>query len=407
MGNLSMVFDGAIIAIQKIERNKEFDCKNCHRLDDCDERGYLTTEAEGTKLIFCQVSISIANTRNEVWSSYAWEWALIDSEGYSYKGSTISCSAVKAGRSQTGTYITVQPKSRAKALLHFPELDDGIEISALTIYSGGNSSRIDISPIRADVQTLLSQDFSQPKDEGQTAIQNGQEIEFTPNQQRDYKLENNIRSFERTVLRLELQCHARMHNTLIPQEQVRLENEISNLVFSANQLAGMIPEGKEIALRERLKWAVNQYNGFMEKEKAAKERAATMNMKLDGLDGLTGKEFEEWTADLFRVLGFEVAVTPYTHDYGIDLVCEKDKKVTAVQCKRYTGVVSAPEVQKFIGALKNAGISRGYLVTTGVFSIGAEKAANGTNIVLCDKAGIQKLIDLATGAEPEYQLALF
>ena len=408
MEELSMDFDGAIIQIQKVERNKTIGCGGCSLLKNCDYRKNLMLSVRGKSLVSSMISLSILNYSDKIWSKYYDSWTLIDENGYSYGNEKIECDLTQKRRYQSGSFITVQPKSRALASLYFPELEDGVGIAALIISNSNHSSRIEIAPISKEAQDLFSS-YSMDRD---THVNAGTAPFSSPPRmlgydQKDYKLESNIRALERIVLRLELQCHARMHNTLVPQEQVRLENEISNLMFSAKQYLQSIPDEAAPDILSRLQCVAEEYNQFIEKETSAKKCANEIRLKLDGLDKLDGRGFEEWVADLFRALGFETAVTPYAHDHGIDMVCEKDGDITAVQCKRYSGIVSAPEVQKFIGALQNAGIKRGYLVTTGIFSIGAEKAASGTGIVLCDKSGIQKLIDLASGIEPEYQTTLF
>lgn len=70
--------------------------------------------------------------------------------------------------------------------------------------------------------------------------------------------------------------------------------------------------------------------------------------------GLSHQEFEEFTADLLRALGYQARVTSYTQDGGVDVLAHRDPlgvepPLIKVQCKHLTGTISAPEVQQLIG----------------------------------------------------------
>ncbi|WP_022883375.1 restriction endonuclease [Glaciibacter superstes] len=69
---------------------------------------------------------------------------------------------------------------------------------------------------------------------------------------------------------------------------------------------------------------------------------------------LTHAEFEEFTADLLRALGYQARVTQYSQDGGVDVIAHRDPlgvepPQIKVQCKHLTGTVGAPEVQQLIG----------------------------------------------------------
>ncbi|MBN8204851.1 restriction endonuclease [Microbacterium esteraromaticum] len=69
---------------------------------------------------------------------------------------------------------------------------------------------------------------------------------------------------------------------------------------------------------------------------------------------LTHQEFEEFTAELLRVLGYQARVTQYSQDGGVDVIAHRDPlgvepPQIKVQCKHHTGTISAPEVQQLVG----------------------------------------------------------
>jgi len=69
---------------------------------------------------------------------------------------------------------------------------------------------------------------------------------------------------------------------------------------------------------------------------------------------LTHQEFEEFTADLLRALGYQARVTNYTQDGGVDVIAHRDPlgvepPLIKVQCKHQVSTVGAPEVQQLLG----------------------------------------------------------
>lgn len=102
---------------------------------------------------------------------------------------------------------------------------------------------------------------------------------------------------------------------------------------------------------------------------------------------LTHAEFEDFTADLLRALGYQARVTQYSQDGGVDVIAHRDPlgvepPQIKVQCKHLTSTVGAPEVQQLIGT-QGAGE---YLlfVTLGGYSrdaISIERQRSGLRLV--------------------------
>lgn len=84
--------------------------------------------------------------------------------------------------------------------------------------------------------------------------------------------------------------------------------------------------------------------------------------------------FEEIVASVFRDR-FEVRITDYSGDNGIDLIVLDSKSKTsdtiAVQVKRWKTKIEAEQIREFAGALLYAGVKKGIFVTTGEFRKGA------------------------------------
>jgi restriction endonuclease Mrr len=86
-----------------------------------------------------------------------------------------------------------------------------------------------------------------------------------------------------------------------------------------------------------------------------------------GLKRMNPTNFELAVASLYLTLGYNVYVTPYSGDQGIDLVAVKDKERIAVQCKRYKRLVPVGQVRDFYGSFVGT-YTRGIFVTSSTFS---------------------------------------
>lgn len=98
----------------------------------------------------------------------------------------------------------------------------------------------------------------------------------------------------------------------------------------------------------------------------------TRDFVLDALHKkLSHQEFEEFTAEVLRVLGYQARVTQYSQDGGVDVIAHRDPlgvepPQIKVQCKHHTGTISAPEVQQLAGTLGQSEL--GLFVTLGSYS---------------------------------------
>nr|WP_199347809.1 restriction endonuclease [Mycobacteroides chelonae] len=98
----------------------------------------------------------------------------------------------------------------------------------------------------------------------------------------------------------------------------------------------------------------------------------TRDFVLERLESsLSHQEFEEFTADLLRAMGYEARVTAYTQDGGVDVLAHRDPlgvepPLIKVQCKHTNSSIGAPEVQRLIGTQAQNELS--LFVTLGSYS---------------------------------------
>ncbi|MFC7568856.1 restriction endonuclease [Actinomadura namibiensis] len=123
---------------------------------------------------------------------------------------------------------------------------------------------------------------------------------------------------------------------------------------------------------------------------AERERHAIFeaNSRLEVVDRMTGTQFEEHIAELLRRDGFtDVRVLGGAGDRGADITArDPDRKPVAVQCKRWSKPIGAPEVRNFIGAL-NATYDghRGVFVASSGFTRQAAEEAALCGLLLVDR----------------------
>jgi restriction system protein len=118
---------------------------------------------------------------------------------------------------------------------------------------------------------------------------------------------------------------------------------------------------------------------------------------LGWLRSMNPSEFERYTADLFRRLGYTSYSVGGSHDGGIDVVAEKDGIKNYIQCKKFiTREVTVGAVRDFYGALADRSANgQGYFITTNRFTLEARKFAEDKPIELVDGFGLIRYIRLA------------
>ena len=102
---------------------------------------------------------------------------------------------------------------------------------------------------------------------------------------------------------------------------------------------------------------------------------------------LSHREFEEFTADLLRAVGYQARVTAYSQDGGVDVIAHRDPlgiepPLVKVQCKHLTGAISAPQVQQLIGTQGHGELS--LFVTLGGYTkdaLAIERSRSGLRLL--------------------------
>ena len=205
---------------------------------------------------------------------------------------------------------------------------------------------------------------------------------------------------------LEYAVFRRFENQLTRAERARLDNTIRNVLFKLERYANARSEadGPEVDRRRRL--IAEAVAEAREKAERLRLQARRADLKLSQLDNLSAEGFEEFVAELFESLGYEVDRVGGTGDEGADLRVSRDGLRAVVQCKYHkNGVVGSPDLQKFLGTIHHTSSHKGFFVTTKTFSMAAERFAGDHPIELVDGPRLVELVVEAMGPgarkEPE------
>jgi restriction system protein len=114
--------------------------------------------------------------------------------------------------------------------------------------------------------------------------------------------------------------------------------------------------------------------------------------KAGELDQLSGTEFEEFLAGLFRTRGYATELTPVTGYDGADLILIKGGRRIAVQAKRRAGSVGIAAVQEALSGQVSHRCDIAWVVTTGTFTTNAIELAKKSGVRLIERRELGHLI---------------
>jgi restriction system protein len=118
----------------------------------------------------------------------------------------------------------------------------------------------------------------------------------------------------------------------------------------------------------------------------------SVQSKIFKFNKLTGTEFENLLARLYRKMGYQVELIGKVGDQGGDLRITRDGEIILVQAKKYSGSVGNKAVQEAVAARSYYGCHRAAVVTTGVFTKEAVELAKSNDIELIDGEQLKKIL---------------
>ncbi len=110
-------------------------------------------------------------------------------------------------------------------------------------------------------------------------------------------------------------------------------------------------------------------------------------------DDMEGAEFERYCAELLEAKGFEnVENTPASHDFGVDIIADKDGISYAIQCKCYSDNVGIRAIQEAYAGKDYYDSMVAVVMTNQAFTKTAQEFASKLNVILWDGDYVMNLI---------------
>jgi restriction system protein len=193
---------------------------------------------------------------------------------------------------------------------------------------------------------------------------------------------------------LEYAVFRRYHNQLTRALRASLDNTIDNALFKIDRYLARTTDPEVTRYQGEVQALRTAIRDGREQVERKSQQARRVDLKLAQLEALTPESFEEFVAELFEMLGYEVESKGGSGDEGADLVLLRHDGLRAVvQCKYHKqGVVGSPALQRFLGTIHH---------TSSTFSLSAEKFACGNPIELVDGPRLVQLVHDAIGPKAD------
>jgi restriction system protein len=114
---------------------------------------------------------------------------------------------------------------------------------------------------------------------------------------------------------------------------------------------------------------------------------------------LRDTDFEDFVQALYEEDGYTVDTTPRTHDFGADLVAEKDSLRLAIQAKGWANNVGIRAVQEVVGSKEYYACTESAVITNAGFTHPAKELAAANDCQLIDSTAIEKMIAKTLGGK--------
>lgn len=164
------------------------------------------------------------------------------------------------------------------------------------------------------------------------------------------------------------------------------EEEINKLELRLHELSGEV--NGLYKTKEKLEAEMKKY-----KETIGEYKKEINNYTIEKIDKMEGIDFEKFTADLLKQLGYEnVKTTPASNDFGVDVLAEKSGVKYAIQCKNYSSDLGGKPIQEVIAGKNYYGCHVGVVVTNRSFTANAVALAKKNNVLLWDRNKLIKMI---------------
>lgn len=329
---------------------------------------------------------------------------IITTKGNTYSGMVL-CGNVLDNRLRTNLYKPIHQRTKAIIVYTFNVLSEGEEIQKVLLTDYFNTSKyLTFNIIESNSEEdeyIIDNYIPSPR---LSSIKDN--TLFSTDSQRvgvhDIYV---IRRLADRINTLKTDIFQRFNSRITHSDAEKLEDKIETDIYSLSLSfsdKNHISTDEWKSLKEDYDEVVANYREVLFQKKQAERGDEIKLKKTSELLNINPYDFEVLCSDIMRVVGYEnVVVTPRSNDKGIDIIAEINGERVVAQCKRYKDSVGSPDMQMFIGAMRNAKATGGVYFTTGYFSKEAEQMAAANNLVLYDRKRLAKVLSLVDDIIPQ------
>lgn len=104
------------------------------------------------------------------------------------------------------------------------------------------------------------------------------------------------------------------------------------------------------------------------------------------------EEFRQTMTSLFERLGYNVRGSDDSSSETFELNLDKNGKTELAWCRQSTDSIPVTEVAEFLNRISSQGIAKGYMVSTGYFSLAAMELTSGKELHLVDRSELAEML---------------
>ncbi len=112
---------------------------------------------------------------------------------------------------------------------------------------------------------------------------------------------------------------------------------------------------------------------------------------------MTPAGFEAFCAESLRASDWQVSLTPFCRDQGVDVIAEKNGIRVVLQCKFYSNTVGNKAVQEIAAGRVHQQAHFGAVVTNSAYTFSAQELAATNSILLLHHTDLPQLEQLLRG----------
>jgi hypothetical protein len=129
--------------------------------------------------------------------------------------------------------------------------------------------------------------------------------------------------------------------------------------------------------------------------------ARELSLRFEAVRSMSGAQFEVFTADLFRALGYQAVVLGGAGDQGVDIIVNRRGQRVAVQCKNHKKPVGNRPVQEVFAGAQHRRCEQACVLAPAGYTSGAIALARSTGVSLFDAASVRQWIRKVDKLEKE------